>query len=67
MAHTSLVSRRCVFLLCADSFMAKKGKQAAMLDDPQQLYVFTCIVNKTEHIYVLNVRLQGYQRMTQQL
>lgn len=50
--------------------MAKKGKQVAMLDDPQQLYVFTFIVNKTEHINVLNVRLQGYQsayRMTQQL
>ncbi len=50
--------------------MAKKGKQVAMLDDPQQLYVFTFIVSKTEHINVLNVRLQGYQsayRMTQQL
>lgn len=50
--------------------MAKKGKQVATLDDPQQLYVFTFIVNKTEHINVLNVRLQAYQsayRMTQQL
>ncbi len=46
--------------------MAKKGKQAAVLDDPQQLNVFTFIVNKTDHINVLNVRLQGYQRMTQQ-
>lgn len=45
--------------------MAKKGKQVAVLDDPQQLYVFTFIVNKTEHLNVLNARPQGHQVLTE--
>lgn len=45
--------------------MGKKGKQVAMLDDPQQLSDFTFIANKTEHFVCLMLKATRLQVLTE--